>query len=172
MGSRESDFTTLYRAHLGFVWRTLRRFGVTDAWLEDATHEVFLVLYRRMDDLDPDKARAWLYATARRVAANLRRSDERSKRRAEMAAKPVPFPSADTLLQRSEAVLLIEAFVDSLPAPQAEVFLLGHIEGLKLREIAELLACPLGTVNSRLRSARASFREYLRRIHEDEVVNG
>lgn len=171
MGS-SSDFTSHYRAHVGLVWRTLRRYGVSDAWLEDATHEVFLAFCRRSEEIEDDKVPAWLYAAARRVAANVRRSDQRLRRRTELADHPMPLPSAEALLQRNEAVQLVEAFVSSLPDVQREVFLLGHIEGLKLREIAEILDCPLGTVNTRLRAARASFTEYLRRLHEEEVVNG
>jgi len=45
---------------------------------QDAAAEVFLTAWRRLDELpDGDTARVWLYATARRVIANQRRSERR-----------------------------------------------------------------------------------------------
>ncbi len=37
---------------MGFVWRTLRSFGVPESAVEDATHEVFVVVHRRWADWD------------------------------------------------------------------------------------------------------------------------
>jgi DNA-directed RNA polymerase specialized sigma24 family protein len=51
-------------------WRTR---SANDA--QDATADVFLTAWRRLDEVpDGDAARVWLYATARRVVANQRRS--------------------------------------------------------------------------------------------------
>ena len=45
---------------------------------QDAAAEVFLTAWRRLDELpEGDAARVWLYATARRVIANQRRSSRR-----------------------------------------------------------------------------------------------
>jgi RNA polymerase sigma-70 factor (ECF subfamily) len=55
------------------TWRAATR---SDA--QDATAEVFLTAWRRLDDVpEGDAARVWLYATARRVIANQRRSHRR-----------------------------------------------------------------------------------------------
>ena len=37
-------FDAVYTAHVAFVWRVLRTFGVADAQLEDAVQDVFLSL--------------------------------------------------------------------------------------------------------------------------------
>ena len=64
----------VYRAHVGFVWRVLRRLGVEDAALEDVVHDVFLVVHRRLADFEGRSAvTTWLYGIARRVAADYRR---------------------------------------------------------------------------------------------------
>jgi DNA-directed RNA polymerase specialized sigma24 family protein len=50
---------------------------------QDAAAEVFLIAWRRLDELpEGDAARVWLYATARRVIANQRRSTRRAVRAA------------------------------------------------------------------------------------------
>jgi RNA polymerase sigma-70 factor (ECF subfamily) len=51
--------------------------------------------------------------------------------------------------------------LEALPLEQREVFLLYHFQGLKYREIAELLDIPIGTVMSRLHSARLQLRKAL-----------
>ena len=56
------------------VWRALRRLGVPFDLLDDATQEVFIVVSRKLYFIEPGAERSFLYGTALRVAANLRRS--------------------------------------------------------------------------------------------------
>jgi RNA polymerase sigma factor (sigma-70 family) len=68
---------------------------------QDAVAEVFLTAWRRLDHLpEGDAARVWLYATARRVIANQRRSSRRrvalqERLALEAAARPQEPPSLD-----------------------------------------------------------------------------
>src|SRR2546421_12343440 len=68
---RRELFDALFREHMAGIgsycrWRSL---SIADA--EDAVAEVFLIAWRRLDDLPTgNEARLWLYGTARRVAAN------------------------------------------------------------------------------------------------------
>src|SRR5262245_53244355 len=59
---------------------------------EDAVAEVFLVAWRRLDDAPPDgAAKVWLFAIARRVVANQRRSRQRvDALRQRVAREPAP----------------------------------------------------------------------------------
>src|SRR5688572_10624733 len=63
--------------HLDFVWRCLRRFGVSMTDADDATQQVFLVAALKLDEVPTDKERAFLFATAARIATNARRSTNR-----------------------------------------------------------------------------------------------
>jgi RNA polymerase sigma-70 factor (ECF subfamily) len=54
------------------------------------------------------------------------------------------------------------ACIDHLPEEQRCVLLLSVVEGLALREIAEILHIPMGTVMSRLGRARVALRESMR----------
>jgi len=91
---------------------------------QDAAAEVFLTAWRRLDELpEGDAARVWLYATARRVIANQRRSSRRQAALYErLAVDGAPVvrepPSADPeetlvhealgrLRQRDREVLLL-----------------------------------------------------------------
>jgi DNA-directed RNA polymerase specialized sigma24 family protein len=68
-------------------WRAASR---SDA--QDAAADVFLAAWRRLDDVpEGDAARVWLYATARRVLANQRRSNRRiGALRDRLAREPGP----------------------------------------------------------------------------------
>ncbi|HKU36680.1 MAG TPA: RNA polymerase sigma factor, partial [Polyangiales bacterium] len=72
------DFDALYEQYFDFVWRSLRRLGVREALLEDATQDCYIVVHRRLDTLREDASvKAWLFAIALRVAHNYRRSARR-----------------------------------------------------------------------------------------------
>src|ERR671925_780839 len=67
-------------------WRAV---SASDA--QDAAAEVFLTAWRRLDELpEGDAARLWLYATARRVIANQRRSSRRRSALLERLALQAP----------------------------------------------------------------------------------
>ena len=55
----------------------------------------------------------------------------------------------------------IRAALKQLPVGQREIILLRDIEGFSYKEMAEMLACPLGTIMSRLARARDRFRTLL-----------
>ncbi|MEB0045262.1 MULTISPECIES: RNA polymerase sigma factor [unclassified Pseudomonas] len=50
--------------------------------------------------------------------------------------------------------------VDALPEAQRETVYLAYVEGLSYREVAEVLQIPIGTVMSRLSTARLKLAEY------------
>lgn len=159
--SARLTFEEVYRDHVGFVWRTLRRFGVAEAELEDAAHEVFLVVHRRLEEFDGAAAiTTWLFAIARGIASNRRRGDARRIRRVEHAPEPAPAPDPDAHLERRDAAAAVERFLDALPPDQRMVFELFEIEGLKAAEIAEALEANVNTIYTRLRAARQRFQAF------------
>src|SRR5512146_863192 len=72
------NFTALVRAEFEWLWRVLRRIGLSAADADDATQQVFLVASRRSAEIR-GSARAFLYGTAVRVAANMRRTLRRRR---------------------------------------------------------------------------------------------
>jgi len=163
------DFTALVRAEIDFVWRQLRRLGLSRADADDATQQVFLVASRRRGELVAGKERSFLYGTAVRVAANARRALRRHEVAEEQRAEPppeAPAPSEllpDALLERSRARALLDGLLRELPPELARVLVLAEVEQLTTAAIAELEGIPAGTAASRLRRARAAFRDLLER---------
>ncbi len=110
----------------------------------------------------------WFYRIVRNTALNQKRDESRHRGDCPLdwVTEPAQLPSP---LQEAEAEQLrvrLWAAVESLSDELREVFLLYTFQGLKYREIAELLDIPLGTVMSRLHAARQRIR---RELGEEEV---
>lgn len=151
----------LVRQHLPHVYRLLRQLGVPTRDTDDATQQVFLVLNQRLSEVSDGSERAFLSATAVRIASRWRRTHQR--RREDDNAAPVSQrasigPTPESQLERAQAEQLLLQILESLPEKLREVFVLFEIEELGLREISETLDIPQGTVASRLRLARERFR--------------
>jgi RNA polymerase sigma-70 factor (ECF subfamily) len=153
----------LYRAHADFVWRAVLRMGIPDAQAEDAVHEVFLVVRRKLPEFRGDAApTTWLYASTWGVCANLRRAHVRAERRLELAPKPTAAPDPEDAAARANAAELVARFLAELPNEQREVFVLSDIEGMAGPDVAAALRIPLGTAYSRLRLARKRLEAFVK----------
>lgn len=125
---------------------------------QDAAADVFLIAWRRLDDVpEGDAARVWLYATARRVIANQRRSSRRRAALRERLAAATPSVAHEPDSTEREEVLVREALL-RLPPRDREVLLLAEWEDLSASQIAGVLGCLTVTARGRLHRARRRFR--------------
>ena len=148
-GSGLEDFDEVYDRDFDYVWRSLGRHGVPEADLPDAVHEVFLVLYRRWNELDREQSlRPWLFGVARRVAAGLRAKRREEPSEHEPAAVEDPAIAKRNLLWKAMGML---------DDDRRTVVILHDLEGHTGAEIAAMLDIPVNTVHSRLRLARADL---------------
>lgn len=169
--SRDARLRALVDAHIDATARVLRRLGVRSGDVDDAVQQVFLTLARRLDDVEPNAERAFLYRTALNVAAHARRTIARRREVDEPSGEgPVSTAaSAEELVDRRRAAELLERVLDAMEDDVREVFVLFEVEELSMAEIAELLAIPPGTVASRLRRARVDFRERVARVRKGGI---
>ena len=122
---------------------------------QDAVAEVFLTAWRRLDDVpEGDAARVWLYATARRVIANQRRSGRRRVALQERLAREPAVPGQE----RPASDDLVHEALLGLSRRDREVLLLAEWEGLTPAQIAGVLGCLTVTARGRLHRARGRFR--------------
>lgn len=147
------------KAHHAFIWRCARRFGVDAGSVDDIVQEAFIVLSRRLTEVDPGRERAFLTQTALNLAANFQRARRRRPESAELTEDNAPSPelSAEEYVDRSRTRRLLDAALDTLSPERRAVFVLSEIDGLSRNEIAELLDLTPGMVASRLRVARDHF---------------
>ena len=158
--------STMFHHHYDFVWRSVRRLGVSPEAVDDATQEVFVVASRKLDAIEAGKEKAFLFGAAIRVASDSRRA--RSRRRQEPADdQPEPIdatPAAGELVDQKRARELLDGLVGQLPEDTRPVFVLFELEGMTMAEIASCLDLPAGTVASRLRRARELFAAHVARL--------
>jgi RNA polymerase sigma-70 factor, ECF subfamily len=135
---------------------------------QDAVADVFLAAWRRLDDVpEGDAARVWLYATARKVMANQRRSRRRRAALHERLALEVATRPHETAPPEGEHALVHDA-LRRLGPRDREVLLLAEWEGLTPAEIAQIVGCLTVTARGRLHRARRRFQaiyEELRSTH-------
>lgn len=165
-----SDPERLRRAvaeHYEFVWRTLRRLGVAESSVEDAAQQVLVVLSRRLAEVRTGAERAFMVATATRVAADFRKMHARRREDFDadaLASRVSQTPGADELLDRERARLLLDNVLEQMPDDLRTVFIFFEFEDMSSAAIGEMLDLPLGTVASRLRRAREIFEVIAARL--------
>jgi RNA polymerase sigma-70 factor (ECF subfamily) len=149
-------FDAVYEREFTYIWKTLGRLGVPSADIADAVHDVFIVVYRRWSEVDPDRPiRPWLFGIARRIASGRRR-----KRPDLLVDLDRPVHDRDAHARRD----LLWRALSALAEDRLEVIVLHDLEGRTGLEIAELLGIPPNTVHSRLRLARADLAAAVDRL--------
>ena len=151
----EKNMRRAYYAALGLV-------GSHDDAL-DLSQEAFARAYRAISSFDPDRPfYAWFYSILRRLCFNFTRDrklhrDRLSEARSWLVSEARARADAADPEQeavREESRLRVRKAIETLPDRVREVLVLKEYEGLKYKEIANLLGIPTGTVMSRLYDAR------------------
>ncbi len=141
---------------------------------EDLAQETFVRVFASRASFDPARRfSTWLW----RIALNLCRDEQRrAGRRQELLlgnelGEDPPWPALEAgpderLLEQERAGLVRDAIL-GLPETHRAVLVLREYEGLKLREVAEVLEIPEGTVKSRLADALTQLSRKLKPLFLD-----
>jgi RNA polymerase sigma-70 factor (ECF subfamily) len=156
--------------HYEFVWRTLRRLGVAENAVEDAAQNVLFIFARRIADVRPGAERAFMVATAARLAADYRKKKLRSREDLEPGAvieeHASVAPSVEELIDQGRARDLLDVVLAEMPDDVRTVFIFFEFEDMTMAAIAAMLDLPMGTVASRLRRARMMFETIAARLSQ------
>ncbi len=154
----------LFREHANAVHAYARR-RIDAASADDTVSEVFVIAWRRVEDI-PEAALPWLLACARRVLANQRRGQRRAGAlRSRLAANrfpPLPTYEGDELLRQA---------LNGLRERDREVLLLTAWEGLGSAEAATVLGCSQGALAVRLHRARKRLEAALAQLDGQAETN-
>jgi len=161
----------LVREHLPVVWRFLRRLGLSPEDADDAAQEVFVIAVKKLDQIEDNRERSFLYGIAVRVASRQRRSQnlraERTVRSVDVDACGTLDPTADELLDRKEGLAFLDATLAKMTPELRTTFALYELEEMTMAEISAVTDTPMGTVASRLRRAREQFQEAVKRMQRE-----
>lgn len=154
------------------VYNLAYRFTGRHEQAEDLTQEVFVRVYRSLDQYDPlaGDLSNWLM----RLARNLVIDDYRRRTRTptdlgdDLDQHEYHLRSGQDMpdrgVERSERARQVREAITKLPPDLRECVILRDIEELTYQEIVEILGIPLGTVKSRINRGRIELARILRRM--------
>lgn len=164
-------FAEMVSQNIDFVWRTVRRLGVSAADADDATQQVFVVAHQKVAEIRQGSERAFLVAVSTRIASRMRRTNRRREQTqqhfSEIPVTNVAF--SEHAVSRVEARDLLDRVLDVMPQEVRLVFVLFELEDMSVDKIAELLELPRGTVATRLRKARTLFADESSRLQAQRL---
>ncbi|HEY5956231.1 MAG TPA: RNA polymerase sigma factor [Polyangiaceae bacterium] len=167
VGPDAARLSALVESYFDFAWRSLRRLGVAEAQVDDATQQLFMVVARRLPSIAQQHERSFVFGAAVRIAAAHRRSQRRQPEPYPEDSTDTgaidPTPSPEELLDMKRARHLLDTILDRLPMELRAALVLAEGDGMSRREIGELFGIPEGTAGSRLRRARVAFEAELAR---------
>jgi RNA polymerase sigma-70 factor (ECF subfamily) len=174
--------TELYQAYFNLVWRTLRSAGVRPADLDDMTHEVFLVVRRKLLTSDPvaftpgmsteDYERAWsawLSRVAFYEAKNYRTRAGHHRQELMDNADEILDPRSERA-QGEERDYLLRLLSHTTPERRT-LFMLVEMEGYTVGEAASILEITETTATKRLRQAREDIEEAAVKLKRRDEAN-
>jgi RNA polymerase sigma-70 factor (ECF subfamily) len=163
------DIARLMEQYQHRLYRYLLRLVSQPSTAEDLFQQTWLRVMERIQNYDPRRSfEGWLFAVAHNLAIDYlrRRQPESLDESVFSAERPSDWarsadPGAlDQLMSQERSDLVVEAVAD-LPVPFREVITLRFEEEMKLEEIADALALPVGTVKTRLHRALKALRQSL-----------
>ncbi len=165
-------FDLLVARHRHRLMRMISRIVRDPQEAEDLVQETFINAYRGMRLFRGEAAfRTWLYRiginTAKNCLATRRQrpateSDAGIDPDGEVAEQLRDLNTPESLLATKQLARILEQALAALPLDLRSALVLREIEGCGYEEIAAIMACPIGTVRSRIFRARDIIADKLR----------
>ena len=169
-------FDEVYAETFPSAWRMVHRLGIGDSPLEDVLQDVYLTVFRKLDDFEGRcSLKTWVLAITFRVVSNYRRV-KRRKGAGHALTSIVMDPELvlDNALDpheqfaRTEALRTVHELIGNMDDRRAAIFALVELRGYHVAEVAKELGTNLNTTHARLRAARLDFeRALIRRQGRD-----
>ena len=160
----ELAFTALVERHGPMVRRVCQAVLGDHHEAQDAFQATFLVLARSAGSIRRrDSLASWLHGVALRVAARARSA---SARRRELERNWAALRAVETqggTESPDDLEALVHEEIGRLPERFRAPVVLCYLEGRTYEEAAQVLLCPVGTIKSRLATARDRLRRRLER---------
>ncbi len=159
-GAHEARVRELIVQESAFVWRLLRRAGLSRTDADEVVEEVFLAVRHQLAGIPPGSERPFLIGTAWRVLGSRHGGLARQRRTMGDATQPShPEPPTDDLLEHHRDLAALDRLLARMPLDLRTVFVLFELEGVPESDIARALDLPRSAVASRLLRARQLFHD-------------
>ena len=169
---RRERFRVLYNDLYDDLWRYVQRRSINTEEARDTLSEVFLVAWRRLEDIPAGKeARLWLFGVARNLVKTSWRKRKRSgdlvvRIGSEMSTRI----TTDEELDNSGVLKIVKA-LQFLSESDQEILRLLAWENLSHKEISVVLGCSENAVAIRIRRARVRLMKVLQSEKSFSEIN-
>jgi len=173
----KSAFDVLVRKYQNKIVKLIARYVRDPNEVLDVAQETFIKAYRALGNFRGESAfYTWLYRIAINTAKNYLVSQGRRPPDTDIDAEDAAQfegesglkegDSPELLVQKDELERVIWETIEELPEDLRTAITLRELEGLSYDDIAEAMACPIGTVRSRIFRAREAIDKRLRPLLE------
>jgi len=161
------------------IFNLAYRFTSSPDAAEDLTQEVFIRIYRTLDQYDPKQGDLanWLMRLARNLIIDDYRHRQRNPQNSMADAVDdhqyhlrAVGTSAQKEIERRELANQVQEGIDKLPDDLKTCVILRDIEELSYQEIVDVLKIPEGTVKSRINRGRIELAKILRKVQQSGGV--
>jgi RNA polymerase sigma-70 factor (ECF subfamily) len=148
-----------YRRHVREVVGLAQRL-LGNSWdAEDVAQETFIAAFQLWGQLrDSERARSWLMQIAvRQVHRKFRKRRLLRLLGLDHAVDDLPLDALahdDTSAEVRSELMVLESVLKSMPAKRKIAWMLRHVEGLPLEEVAQQCDCSLATAKRRIAAAQ------------------
>jgi len=175
----KTAFDVLVRKYQHKIIKLISRYVRDQSEVYDVAQEAFIKAYRALPNFRGDSAfYTWMYRIAINTAKNYLVAQGRRLPNVDVGAEDAEqfegesslkeYATPEHMLLRDEVESTIYSAIDQLPQDLRTAITLREIEGMSYEEIAEAMACPVGTVRSRIFRAREAIDDKLRPLVENK----
>jgi len=175
----KTAFDVLVRKYQHKIVKLISRYVRDQSEVYDVAQESFIKAYRALPNFRGDSAfYTWMYRIAINTAKNYLVAQGRRLPNVDIEAQEAEqfegesylkdYATPEHMLLRDEVESTIYSAIDQLPQDLRTAITLREIEGMSYEEIAEAMACPVGTVRSRIFRAREAIDDKLRPLVENK----
>jgi RNA polymerase sigma-70 factor (ECF subfamily) len=146
------------------VFNFALRYSNDRHFASEVVQKTFIQVFERIDQLkDPSKLKSWLYKIASNNCCNEGRIKARGRHSSleEQIISEVDLETPARKYEKTELQEMVEDMLQEIPPEQREVIIMKEYEGLKFREIAEILGESENTVKSRMYYGLDAMRKVL-----------
>lgn len=159
INKKKTLFDTVYQDLSQALYRYAYYQSKNQQTAEDLVQEAYVKYWNKMETIDRGKEKSYLYAIIKNLWLNRIEHHKVVMKFESRTSHTSKVDDPEYMLMMKEFRERLMKAISDLPHGQREVFLMNRIDGLKYREIAELLQISQKAVEKRMSSALLTLRK-------------
>ncbi|MCB9638649.1 MAG: sigma-70 family RNA polymerase sigma factor [Myxococcales bacterium] len=154
----DAEFRALFVRYHDGLYRMLYQMVGARQEAEDLLQETFVRLHDHQEEVEPEKAKAWLYQVATRLGLNAMRDTKRRNRWHQEATQQAESVGATITKGDPATTMAVRDALNQLPERQTELLLM-YAAGLNHEELADALGVQKSSLSQLLFRSKKAFEQ-------------